>query len=152
MNERSEINEIENTCDENLKEITLKIEELEKHTCLKNFNGPSKSMETDVIVQLILCALKKLKAYVRKICMDDDTITRPHIQEDLGPKSKGCLPYYLVNIAVVADPSHKKRIVSKWHYGLAGKHVNKCTLTTEQAKKLTRHFGYFKKNQGDETA
>ena len=145
VNERSKMNEIESTDNENLKEITLNIEELEKHTCLKIFDGPSKSMETDAIVQLILCAPKKLKAYVRTICMDDDTITRSHIQEDVGPKSKGCLPYYLVNIKVVAGPSHRKRTVLKWYYSLAAKRVSECALTTDQAKKLTRNFGYFQK-------
>ena len=72
-------------------------------------------METDAIVELIKMAPEKLGAYVRIICMDDDTITRSHIKEDLGPKTKGCLPKELSGIKIVANPSHRKRTVSNWY-------------------------------------
>ena len=72
-------------------------------------------METDTLVQLIFNALKELGAYVRVLCMDDDTITRSHMKEDLGPKSKGYLPKELASIKILADPSHRKRTVSNWY-------------------------------------
>ena len=115
----------------------------ETHTCLKNFSGPSKSMETDAIVQLILNAPKELGAYVRVLCMDDDTITRSHTKEDLGKKSKGCLPKELAGIQILADPSHRKRTVSNWYWGLVNKPVAECALTGDQAKVLATHFAHF---------
>ena len=79
-------------------EIKDKMKQNENHDCLKNFDGPSKSMEMDAIVQLIKMAPEKMGCYIRTICLDDDMITRSHIQADLGPKSKGCLPFDLAGI------------------------------------------------------
>ena len=141
VNKRLELIEKQN--EEEVEELTIQINEIKKHTCLKNFDGPSKSMETDAIVQLVLHAPEKMKAYVRTICMDDDTITRSHIKPDLGPKTKGCLPLELSGITVVADPSHRKRTVSKKYWVLAKKPVAESGLKDVEAKKLTRHFGYF---------
>ena len=135
--------ESEKKDEDKITELTEEINELEKHECLKNFTGPSKSMETDAIVQLIKQAPEQLKCYVRTICLDDDTITRSHIKEDMGPKSKGCLPKDLAGVKVVADPSHRKRTVTKWYYALANKLVGECALKDDQAKTLGRHFGYF---------
>ena len=111
VNKRVELMEEHN--EEEVEKLTFQINELEKHSCLKNFDGPSKSMETDAIVQLILHAPEKMKAYVRTICMDDDTITRSHVKPDLGPKTKGCLPLELSGIKIVADPSHRNLTVSR---------------------------------------
>ena len=115
----------------------------ENHDCLKNFSGPSKIMETDAIVELIKMAPEKLGAYVRIICINDDTITRSHIKEDLGPKTKGCLPKDLSGIKIVADPSNRKRTVSNWYWALEKKPVAESALTRKQCKILATHFGHF---------
>ena len=79
-------------------EIKDKMKQNENHDCLKNFDGPSKSMEMDAIVQLIKMAPEKMGCYIRTICLDNYMITRSHIQADLGPKSKGFLPFDLAGI------------------------------------------------------
>ena len=108
-------------------------------------------METDTLVQLIFNALKELGAYVRVLCMDDDTITRSHMKEDLGPKSKECLPKELASIKILADPSHRKRTVSNWYWGLVGKPVGECALVGDQANILVTHFAYFQNQIKDMT-
>ena len=104
-----------------LHQLKQNIERLRKHKCTKNFEGSSKSMESFAIVQLLKNAPEKLKVYVRKIVLDDDTTTPSHIQEDTGPQSKGCLPAHLAGVTILADPSHRRRTVSNRLYTLAGK-------------------------------
>ena len=128
---------------EEIIDIKQQMENNKTHTCLKNFSGPSKSMETNAIVQLIKMEHKEVGAYVRVICMDNDTITRSHIQADLGPGSKGYLPQELARILAVADPSHRKRTVSNWYWALVNKPVAECALTGDQAKLLVTHFAHF---------
>ena len=106
-----------NDCDLQTK-LTRDIVKLKNHTCLKNLDGPLKSMETDCIVQLVLTCPIKLKVYMRVICMDDDTIMRSHIKEDMGGESSGCLPRSLCRIRVVADPSHRRRTITNWYFVL----------------------------------
>ena len=124
-------------------EIKAKMKNNENHDCLKKFSGPSKSMETCAIVELIKMAPEQLGAYIRIICMDDDTITRSHIKEDLGLKTRGCLPKNLSGIKIVADPSHRKRTVSNWYCTLEKKPVAESALTGAQCKILATHFGHF---------
>ena len=100
-------------------------------------------METDAIVQLIKMAPEEMGCYVRTICLDDDTITRSHIQAGLGPKSKGCLPPDLAGIRVIADPSHRRRTVSNWYWALEKQPVKQCALKDFHAKALANHFGHF---------
>ena len=85
-----------------------RIKQKQDHACLRNFNGASKSMETDAIVQLVKLAPVELNAYVRCICMDNGTVTRENLKEDTGKDSAGCFPKDLMGIVVLADPSHRK--------------------------------------------
>ena len=83
-----EDNDMEKT-DEDKKELKEKIEKLQKHTCLKNFDGYLKSMESDALVCLVSGASRLLDCYTCSIVMDDDTNTRKNLQENQGPKSAG---------------------------------------------------------------
>ena len=73
---------------------------------LQKFNGTSKVMESDSIVKMVLNFPSKKKAYIRRLCMDDDATTPAYLQEDEGPDSKGRIPKELTSIDVVADPYH----------------------------------------------
>lgn len=73
-------------------------------------------MEADAIVQMVINFPTKNDAYVRKLCIDDDATTPAHLQEDTGPDSKGRLPKFLTGIRVVADPTHRKRVVGNAFY------------------------------------
>ena len=44
---------------------------------------------------------------------------------------------------VVADPSHRRRTVTNWYFVLVNQPVNVCALNVDQAKKLSKNFGYF---------
>lgn len=139
------MNEIESTDDEWLKTITLKIEELGKHTSLKNFNGPSKSMETDANVQLFLCAPKKVEVFWKQYSWTIIQQQSLHTRRPWIKKQKLLTLLSFVNICVVANPSHRKRTIPKWYFGLAGKHIKEYALTPMQVKKLTQNFGHFQK-------
>ena len=43
----------------------------------------------------------------------------------------------------MADPSHRRRTVTNWYFALANQPVSVCALTIDQAKKLSKYFGYF---------
>ena len=88
---------------------------------MKTFNGSLKAMEADSIVGMVLNFPLKHDAYVRKLVMDDDATTPSHLEEDTGPNSSGRLPKYLAGILVLADPSHRKRVVGNAYYNLAKK-------------------------------
>ena len=114
-----------------LNQLRQEIDKLEGHTCTKNFDGSSKSMESDTIVQLVRTAPDKLKAYVIKVVLDDYTTTPAHLKEDTGPTSKGRLPSHLAGFTILADPSHRRRTVSNHLYALANKRKNECALEKE---------------------
>ena len=61
---------------ENIKTSKDEIDRLAKHTFLKNFDGPPKSMETKAIVEAIFLAPENLKLHIRVICMDNYTVPR----------------------------------------------------------------------------
>ena len=98
-----------------------KINRYSTHKCLKTFNGSSKAMEADSIVGMVLNFPLKHDAYVCKLFMDDDATTPSNLKEDTGPNSSGRLPKYLAGILVLADPSHRKRVVGNAYYNLAKK-------------------------------
>lgn len=71
-------------------------------------------MEANAIVELIKIAPAELRPYVRVLVMDDNEMIQSNIQGNLGPKSKGCLPEYLAGIVVLADPLHRKKVITNW--------------------------------------
>ena len=126
------------------KKIKEEIEGLHQHTCLKNFDGSSKSMECDAIVDLVSNAPHVLKSYIRDVVIDDDTNVRDNLQEDLGNRNAGRLEKCLAGIVFLADPSHQKRTIQNHYFELVGGIQKKgWMLRKEQAKKLSNHFAYF---------
>lgn len=110
---------------------------------LKNYSGTSKSMESDAIMNLALSAPTKLKAYIRRIILDDDTSTRAHLREDKGITRKVCLPKSLTGITILADPMHRKQTICGQFYALTKKGKKECALQNNQAGKLAEYFGYW---------
>lgn len=66
-------------------------------------------METDASAQFIKMAPEKLGAYISVICMDDATITRSKIKEDLGSESRGSLTSSEKDRIQLVLESRKKR-------------------------------------------
>ena len=134
----------DNLCDEEKIKLQRKIDGLCKHTCLKNFDGYSKSMECDAIVDLVSNAPKRLGCYIRSIVMDDDTNVRDNLEEDLGDKKSGRLEKCLAGITFYADPGHRKRTYQNHLFELVGGIRKKgWMLRRKQAKQLAIHFAYF---------
>ena len=70
----------------------LKKESPRKYVCMKNYEGASKSMESDAILKLCIDAPKK-GYYIGTIISDDDTNMRAHLKHATSDyTSKGKLP------------------------------------------------------------
>ena len=121
----------------------MKEDKLTGHTCRKNWEKSSKSMESEMIVRLAMNAPKKLNCYVRGVVIDDDTTTPAHLKEDKGEKSKGRLPKHLAGIRILADPSHRKKTWRNRFYKLAAMRQKKCNITKSKAKKMGKDIGYW---------
>ena len=81
--------------------------------------------------------------------MDDDTITRSHIKEDLGPKTRGCLPKNLAGIKIVADPSHRIKTMCSPIYKMISdtKDPSKCKkIDSLRVKKYISYYIYQNKS------
>ena len=104
-----------------IQKFKTKMSKIKTHRCLKNFWGTSKAMEADSIVRLVRNFPKKRQAYICTLVMDDDATTPAHLEEDTGAKSKGRLPKSLTSIQMLADPSHRKRVVGGAFYKLGRK-------------------------------
>ena len=105
----------------NVQKYKAKLKQIKPHRCMQNFWGNSKAMESNSIVKMVRNFPEKRNAYVRVLIMDDDATTPSHLKEDTGPKSKGTLPKSLAGIEVLADPSHRKRVVGGTYYKLSRK-------------------------------
>ena len=129
--------------DTKIQKYNSKLKNIKAHLCLKNFWGTSKATESHSIVHLVRNFPEKRQAYIRALVMDDDATTPSHLKEDTGPTSKGCLPKSLSGIEILADPSHRKRVVGGAYYKLGRKKVSISRVTNVQAATLGRHFGYW---------
>ena len=105
---------------------------------MKNYFGnTSKGMESEATVRMVRRGPDKIGAYWRWLVMDDDTVTPAHLKEanPSDTKCKGRLCRDLSGIYCFADPSHRKRVVKNKFYA--------SSLSSEQAAKLGKDFGYF---------
>ena len=66
----------ENITDEGKERIKEEVNILQEHTCLKNYDGCSKEMESDSIVNMVTKAPEEMNAYIRNIIMDGDANRR----------------------------------------------------------------------------
>ena len=113
---------------------------LKSHRCFKNYDGSWKGMEADSIVKMVLHFPSKKRAYIRRLCMDDDATTLAHLQEDEEPESKRRLPKELTGISIVANPSHRKRAVGNVYYKLAKKKSNSKQIIKEPGRATAQEF------------
>ena len=118
---------------------TIREKTLAIHSCQKNWDKSSTSMESEIIVQFVKAFPKKSGGYTHKIIIDDDTTTSAHLKEDKGPDSKGRLPKHLAGIIVLADPTHQKRTWRNRFYNLAALKQKKCNVTRAKEKNKQRH-------------
>jgi hypothetical protein len=140
------------------------------HTCWKNHEGTSGSMESAACLELVVDCHRKSNAIVRWLCCDDDSSIRADCQWSnadymmnnnttvipLVPKSKGInkgelqpranngkLPADVPEPMFVADPNHRRK-------GLTGELIKldmsrkdiKLTMTRMDSTRIGKNFGY----------
>jgi hypothetical protein len=146
------------------------VENVHPHECWKNHNGSSGSMESAGIVQLVTACFDKYQAIVNLLCTDDDSSIRADCQwsnqdylannntdvlpmvpkrvgknkGELQPRpDKGKLPGHVPEPRFVADPNHRRKVLTGELIKLDTSKINeKHTMTRMDSTRLGKNFGY----------
>ena len=128
------------------------------HECVKNFDGSSKSMEAEGIVQLVTEAFNTRNFIVHVIISDDDSTMRAHLKHPRLKKnnqpyadSRGRLPTEINEPSFLADPQHRVKVVAKAIFAiLLLCKKDRCGCTKADALRIKTNWGYFlKQNRGE---
>jgi hypothetical protein len=142
------------------------------HECWKTHDGSSKAMEPIACLELTVDMFDKYHVIINSICLDDDASTRslvrwsnedyminnnttepPTVQvgkaDDNGivktkPRpNKGRLPGHIPEPSWVADPNHRRKVLTGELIALAKSVVSKKhTMTRMDSTRLGKNFGY----------
>jgi hypothetical protein len=147
------------------------------HDCWKNHEGSSGSMESIGAVEVLTEAFERYKVVIRKLCCDDDSSIRADCQwsntdylknnntnvlpmvpktlgknkGDLQPRpDKGKLPGHVPEPMFVADPNHRRKLLSGDLIKLDSSKVDlKFTMTRMDTTRITKNFGYMARTLRD---
>jgi hypothetical protein len=108
---------------------------LNKHKCVKDYEGTSKSMEAEGLVQLLKRAPEKFSVSICGIISDDDSSGRAKAKHVC---KGGKLPIAVEEPRFMADPSHRKRVFARSIYNLASTPVKVSKVN----KGLAAHLKY----------
>ena len=91
----------------------------EDHQCNINWDGASGAMEAGVVLQLCIDIHDNsgYPIYIEKICSDDDSTIRAHLQHTVNGKGK--LPDHIPTPIFLADPSHRIKVMASPIFKLA---------------------------------
>jgi hypothetical protein len=152
------------------------------HNCRKNHEGSSGSMEAQSCLDMTVALFENKQCCLSVICIDDDASTRsmlkwsnadymknnnttspPMVPISKGPNKgklqvrldKGKLPAHVPEPNFVADPNHRKKVLTGELIALATANVaQKHTMTKNDSTRLGKNFGYMIRNlhkwNGDE--
>jgi hypothetical protein len=147
------------------------------HRCWKNHNGSSGSMESSGAVQCLTEAVEKHKVVIKRLCCDDDSSIRadcqwsnadylknnsttilPKIPISKGPNKgklqdrpdKGKLPANIPEPIFVADPNHRRKVLTGELIKLdTAKKDIKLTMTRMDTTRIGKNFGYMARTLKD---
>ena len=128
-----------------------------KHDCIKNWDGSSKRMEAQAILDMCISCPYNRNFVAHWIISDDDSSMRAVLRHaklflnsgKKDPEDKGLLPTHIIEPEFKADPSHRNKVVAKYFYKLKKLSVKKSRMTGDIAKRLKRSWGYMlKQNRG----
>jgi predicted small secreted protein len=145
-------------------------EEVPDHVCYKNHNGSSGAMEPIACLELTIEMYDVFHCAVTLICADDDSSTRallkwsnadymknnnttiqPMVPITRGPNKgslhprpdRGQLPSHIPEPSFVADPNHRKKVLTGELIALDKAKVSeKATMTRMDSTRLGKNFGY----------
>jgi hypothetical protein len=140
------------------------------HTCYCNHEGSSGAMEPIACLELVIDLYDKFNCSIDLICADDDSSTRsllkwsnadymannnttdpplvaitrgpnqgkPHVRPD-----RGRLPAHIPEPSFVADPNHRKKVLTGELIALDKAKVSeKATMTRMDSTRVGKNFGY----------
>jgi hypothetical protein len=141
-----------------------------EHTCYNNYEGSSGGMEPIACLDLTEMMYRKFHCVVDLICADDDSSTRsllkwsnadymknnnttepPQVPVTKGPNvgkphvrpDKGRLPSDIPEPTFVADPNHRKKVLTGELIALdTAKVADKATMTRMDSTRIGKNFGY----------
>lgn len=142
------------------------------HTCLRNHDGSSSSMEPAACLDMTIDLYRNKNCIVKLMCADDDASTRallrwsnadymknnnttqpPKVAVTRGPNKgvkmqprpdKGKLPGDITEPSFVADPNHRRKVLHGELVVLAAaKKDAKATMTRMDATRIAKNYGYF---------
>lgn len=144
--------------------------EVPVHRCTINHEGTSGGMEAIAALELVVSLFDEFHVVVKVICLDDDTSTRSllkwsnadHMKNnnttvmpqapktkgknkgDLQPrKDNGRLPGHIPEPQFVADPNHRKKVLTKQLRAMLAMTVDKKhTLAATDVLRIGKSFGY----------
>jgi hypothetical protein len=145
------------------------------HACTKNHEGTSGSMEAVACLEMVVDLFRTKHCCVSTICIDDDdastrsmlkwsnadymtnnnTTTPPTSLITKGPNQgkpqpradKGRLPADIPEPVFIADPNHRKKVLTGELYQTALAVVSKrCTMTKNDSTRIGKNFGYMIRN------
>jgi hypothetical protein len=140
------------------------------HPCPKNHEGSSAAMEPLACLEMVISLYDKYCVTCKFICIDDDASTRAMLswsnadyminnnttEVPLVPKTKGInkgklqrrkdkgrLPGHIPEPTFVADPNHRRKVLTGELIELANSKVAvKCTMTKMDAVRIGKGYGY----------
>jgi hypothetical protein len=108
------------------------------HTCVKNFEGSSKSMEAAALIQMLIRMPEEKGISVCSIISDDDSCGRARARHT---NNGGQLPANIEEVTFLADPSHRKRVFARAIYNLANAPMKTSAVTKGLAGHLKNCYG-----------
>jgi hypothetical protein len=145
-------------------------EEIPEHECQKNHVGSSGSMEPTSCLEMVIDLFDNKFVVVQQICADDDSSTRallkwsnedyrkntntneaPTVPISKGPNKgqpqsrpdRGRLPGHIPEPTFVADPNHRKKLVTGELYAIMKLKVKeRATMTKMDCTRVGKNFGY----------
>jgi hypothetical protein len=145
--------------------------------CWKNHTGTSGSMESAGLIQLVTETFDKYKVVIRRLCCDDDSSIRadcqwsnanylannntdvlPMVPKKVGSNKgqlqprpdKGKLPAHVPEPKFVADPNHRRKLLSGELIKLDKSVVKvKLTMTRMDSTRISKNFSYMARTLKD---
>jgi len=111
---------------------------VKKHRCVKNYEGTSKAMEAQALVEMLERAPKKHNVSICTIISDDDSNGRAKAQ---FVSNGGQLRSAVEQPTFKADPSHRKRVFARAIYQLASAPKKTSNVTKGLASHLKYCYG-----------
>jgi hypothetical protein len=140
------------------------------HNCSKNHKGSSKAMEPQACLEMVVDLYDNFSVVVERIVLDDDSSTRTKLkwsnedwkknnnmtEEPMVPKTKGKnkgdlqrrkdygrLPGHIPEPTWLADPNHRRNVLTGELIGLTKETVGKrATMTKMDMTRIGKNFSY----------